>query len=48
MLTHEGILTLGLVAAATLTAAFFAYVYTLKRQLYLLLWTAGWSLLALH
>ena len=48
MLTHEGILALGLVAAATLTAAFFAYVYTLKRQLYLLLWTAGWSLLALH
>ncbi len=48
MLAHEGILALGLVAAAALTAAFFAYVHTLKRQLYLLLWTAGWSLLALH
>ena len=48
LLTHEGILALGLVAAAALTAAFFAYVYTLKRQPYLLLWAAGWSLLALH
>src|SRR5713226_3708035 len=48
LLTHEGILALGLVATAALTAAFFFYVYSLKRQLYLLLWTAGWSLLALH
>jgi len=48
LLTHEGILALGLVAGAALTAAFFAYVYSLKRQLYLLLWTAGWSLVALN
>ncbi len=48
MLTHEGIIALGLLASAALIAAFFAYIYTLKRQLYLLLWTAGWSLLALH
>src|SRR2546427_9460814 len=40
-------IALGLLAAAAFTAAFFAYVYTLKRQLYLLLWTCGWSLVAL-
>jgi len=48
LLTHDDILALGLMTTAALTAAFFAYVYNLKRQLYLLLWTAGWSLLALH
>jgi len=48
MMTHEGIVALGLVTTATLTAAFFASVYNAKRQLYLLLWAAGWSLLALH
>ena len=48
MLTHEGIIALGLLTTAALTAAFFASVYSAKRQLYLLLWTAGWSLLALH
>src|SRR2546425_10584048 len=40
-------IALGLLSAAAFTAAFFAYVYTLKRQLYLLLWTCGWSLVAL-
>src|SRR5262249_6411151 len=29
-------------------AGFFAYIYSLKRQTYVLLWTAGWSLFALH
>src|SRR5205085_1028815 len=29
-------------------AGFFAYIYSLKRQTYLLLWTGGWSLFALH
>ena len=29
-------------------AGYFAYIYNLKRQPYLLFWTAGWSLLALH
>jgi len=31
-----------------MAAGFFAYVYTLKRQTYLLFWTAGWSFFALH
>src|SRR5262249_56520627 len=29
-------------------AGFFASIYSLKRQTYVLLWTAGWSLFALH
>jgi len=48
MLNHEGIIALGLLATAALTAAFFTSMYNVKRQLYLLLWTGGWSLLALH
>ncbi len=48
MLTHEGIIALGQLTPAALTAAFFAYIYSLKRQLYLLLWASGWSLVALQ
>src|SRR5574337_1076390 len=39
---------LGLLVATILVACFFAYVYGLKRQMYLLLWTSAWSMLALH
>ena len=48
ILTHEGIVALGQLTTAGLTASFFAYVYSVKRQLYLLFWAAGWSLLALE
>jgi diguanylate cyclase (GGDEF)-like protein/putative nucleotidyltransferase with HDIG domain len=48
MFTHEGIIASGLLTTAALAAAFFASLYSMKRQLYLLLWTAGWSLLALQ
>src|SRR2546427_12553128 len=41
-------IALGLLAVATLIASFFAYLYTVKRRLYLLLWTSAWSLVALH
>jgi len=34
--------------ATILVAAFFVYVYSLKRQPYLLLWTVGWAALSLH
>src|SRR5882757_3714070 len=37
-----------MLAATSLVAGFFAYIYSLKRQPYLLLWTAGWTLFALH
>ena len=39
---------LALLAATSLVAGFFAYIYSLKRQPYLLYWTAGWGLFALH
>jgi len=47
-LIHPGFIALTLLAAASLVTGFFAYVYSLKRQVYLLFWTAGWALFALH
>jgi diguanylate cyclase (GGDEF)-like protein/putative nucleotidyltransferase with HDIG domain len=47
-LSYESIIGLVLLVAASLVAGFFAYIHHLKRQPYLLLWTAGWSLFALH
>jgi diguanylate cyclase (GGDEF)-like protein/putative nucleotidyltransferase with HDIG domain len=47
-LIYESVIAIALLLAASLVAGFFAYVYNLKRQPYLLLWTAAWSLLALH
>ena len=47
-MTHESFIALALLAATSLVAGFFAYIYNLKRQTYLLLWTAGWTLFALH
>jgi diguanylate cyclase (GGDEF)-like protein/putative nucleotidyltransferase with HDIG domain len=47
-LIHESLFALALLAATSMVAGFFAYLYNLKRQTYLLLWTAGWSLCALH
>ena len=45
---EQNFIVLALLAATSLVAGFFAYIYNLKRQQYLLLWTAGWSLFALH
>ena len=39
---------MALLLATALAAGFFAYIYSLKRQIYLLLWTAGWCILSLH
>jgi diguanylate cyclase (GGDEF)-like protein/putative nucleotidyltransferase with HDIG domain len=47
-LTDHGFIALALLIATSLVAGFFAYIHSVKRQTYLLLWTAGWSLLALH
>ncbi len=44
----SGLISLALLVATALVAGYFAYVYNLKRQAYLLYWTAGWSTLALH
>jgi diguanylate cyclase (GGDEF)-like protein/putative nucleotidyltransferase with HDIG domain len=48
ILLYQDFIALALFAATSLVACFFAYIYMLKRQPYLLLWTIGWSLYALH
>jgi len=48
VLVYENFIALALLTATSLVAGFFAYIYSLKRQAYLLLWTAGWTLFALH
>src|SRR5437867_13002606 len=45
---HQSFISLALLIATTLVAGFFAYVHSIKRQVYLLLWTAGWAVFALH
>ncbi|HEV8384336.1 MAG TPA: GAF domain-containing protein [Candidatus Acidoferrales bacterium] len=47
-MTSEGIIALALLMTSALTAALFAYMHRLKRQTYLLLWTCGWTVHALH
>ncbi|MFZ0819250.1 MAG: diguanylate cyclase [Candidatus Acidiferrales bacterium] len=47
-MAHESTLAFALFAATAVIAALYAYVYILKRQLYLLLWAFGWALIALH
>ena len=47
-MVHESILAFALFAATAVIAALYAYVYILKRQLYLLLWASGWGFFALH
>src|SRR5256714_3360601 len=37
-----------MLAASTVVAGFFGYIYGLKRQSYLLLWAVGWTMFALH
>ncbi len=44
----QSIIALGLLLATLLVGVFFAYIYTLKRQNYLLFWTAAWASYGLH
>jgi diguanylate cyclase (GGDEF)-like protein len=44
----QSIITLGFFVATALVGLFFASVYSLKRQLYLLFWAAAWLLYAFH
>ena len=46
-LTNQSFIALALLAATSLVAGFFAYIYQLKRRPYLLYWTAGWAMVAL-
>src|ERR1019366_3571930 len=48
LMTSETIIAITLLAASALTSGFFAYMHSLRRQAYLMLWSAGWCLLALH
>jgi diguanylate cyclase (GGDEF)-like protein/putative nucleotidyltransferase with HDIG domain len=47
-LMHQSFVALALLVATSLVASFFAYIYSVKRQRYLLVWTAGWALFGLH
>src|SRR3984957_1033582 len=47
-LIHTAIISAGLLSVTALTMGVFAYLYTTKRQGYLLAWTGGWCLLLLH
>jgi diguanylate cyclase (GGDEF)-like protein/putative nucleotidyltransferase with HDIG domain len=47
-LIHPNFIVLALLGATSLVAGFFAYIYSLKRQTYLLLWTLGWAFYSLH
>ncbi len=44
----QGFIALGFLLATLMVGVFFAYIYSLKRQPYLLFWTAAWFLYALH
>jgi diguanylate cyclase (GGDEF)-like protein len=44
----QSIIALGFLLATLMVGAFFAYIYSLKRQSYLLFWTMAWMLYALH
>lgn len=44
----HNIIAFGFLVATLLVAVFFAYIYTLKRQVYLIFWTAAWVFYALH
>ena len=45
-LSNQSFIALGLLAATSLVAAFFAYIYNLKRRPYLLYWTIAWGIVA--
>ena len=44
----HSLIALGFLLAILLVGVFFAFIYSLKRQPYLLYWTAAWALYALH
>jgi diguanylate cyclase (GGDEF)-like protein/putative nucleotidyltransferase with HDIG domain len=45
---YQSFISLALLIAAFLVAGFFSYIYSIKRQNYLLLWTAAWFVFGLH
>jgi diguanylate cyclase (GGDEF)-like protein/putative nucleotidyltransferase with HDIG domain len=47
-MNSETIIAITLLTASALTSGFFAYMHSLRRQAYLMFWSAGWCMLALH
>jgi diguanylate cyclase (GGDEF)-like protein/putative nucleotidyltransferase with HDIG domain len=47
-LIHQSFISFALLIATFLVAGFFAYIYSIKRQNYLILWTAAWFVFGLH
>jgi len=47
-LMQQSFISLALLMATVLVAGFFAYIHSIKRQTYLLLWTAAWAVFGLH
>jgi diguanylate cyclase (GGDEF)-like protein/putative nucleotidyltransferase with HDIG domain len=47
-LIHQNFIPLALLIATSLVAGFFAYIHSIKRQDYLLLWTTAWAVFGLH
>jgi diguanylate cyclase (GGDEF)-like protein/putative nucleotidyltransferase with HDIG domain len=47
-LIQQNFIAFALLAAASLVAGFFAYIYSIKRQTYLLIWALGWTCYSLH
>src|SRR5258708_12097572 len=45
---HQSFISLALLIATGLVAGFLAYIHSIKRQTYLLLWTAAWAVFGLH
>src|SRR5438477_11607043 len=45
---HQSFISLALLIATALVAGFFTYIHSIKRQTYLLLWTAAWAVFGLH
>jgi len=44
----QSIIAFALLLATLMVGAFLVHVYSLKRQMYLVLWAAGWGFYALH
>lgn len=47
-MTTDGILAITLLTASSLMAGFFAYMHSLRRQTYVMLWSAAWCVVALQ
>jgi diguanylate cyclase (GGDEF)-like protein/putative nucleotidyltransferase with HDIG domain len=45
---NDSFIPLALLATSVLVAGFFAYIHGVKRQPYLLLWSAAWAIFGLH